>query len=746
MVARKPQPKQVTKQANQRPAAPQGKRSANKATAKATAGKPQPKQKLIPEIELAKTKEIEAAAQGKIRTITKAAELNRLLKLGKKADLGPATTVAARAGRAGSGPVAASKAAARAGGELVAGSELISDQRSNGLHGIVRARAGTGKTFTLVLAVAWIFRQMSIPGFRTNVGGKVRDLTLWELVARNLGFTPIPSPQQQAVWDFIAAPYKVDSSGQVGGPRVQSIRYLAFNSGIVEDFSVQYKWLTNALRSVGIDFSFSTVHSLGNAACRSAYKLKGWGSVNKYRTRDLLSALWQVDLMEVWREKAETINAIEELVGLCKLTNPLGYKTGGWSDDKIQALADHYGILVNGDREKVFQDIRWILDECCRTKTGDRIDFNDQIWLPVVNNLPVDKFDLVLGDEAQDWNRCQQEIILKAGKDSRIIVVGDDRQAIYGFAGADIDSIDRMKGLLSWWGSNGNGGPAPEEIDKVVGLEVDRAGGNAGGALAPSIVPEFPLTVTRRCGRAIVAAVKHLVPDFEAHPDNGEGVVRELDGDQFSDQVQETDMVLCRINAPLVGYAFKLIKAGRRANIVGRDIGGSLKTLIKKSKTGDVSEFLAWLDQYFNREAERLQKRRNPDTEALVTLQDRVECLRMFCDGAVTIKELYGSIDKVFRGKVCPGCNKSFDEKVRECYDCKRPLVKPDGTSFSSIHRAKGLESNRVFILRPDLLPHPMAKTAWAKGQEANLEYVGKTRAKHELIIVNGGINLKGDE
>jgi hypothetical protein len=47
---------------------------------------------------------------------------------------------------------------------------------------------------------------------------------------------------------------------------------------------------------------------------------RGWKVVNQYRVSDLLSAFWQKDLREVWKEKADTIQAIQELVGLCKLT------------------------------------------------------------------------------------------------------------------------------------------------------------------------------------------------------------------------------------------------------------------------------------------------------------------------------------------------------------------------------------------------------------------------------------------
>jgi superfamily I DNA/RNA helicase len=57
---------------------------------------------------------------------------------------------------------------------------------------------------------------------------------------------------------------------------------------------------------------------------------------------------------------------------------------------------------------------------------------------------------------------------------------------------------------------------------------------------------------------------------------------------------------------------------------------------------------------------------------------------------------------------------------------------------LSTIHRAKGDEAERVYILRPDLLPHPRARTPQQQEQEQNLRYVAFTRAKEALSFVGG--------
>lgn len=317
-----------------------------------------------------------------------------------------------------------------------------------------------------------------------------------------------------------------------------------------------------------------------------------------------------------------------------------------------------------------------------------------------------------------------------------------------------MESIDRMQGLLMGWGHTADGKATPE-VAAAAGAIVSmaRERGLTPGTLDKSGrgVEEYRLTVTRRCGKAIVAEAQVEVPEFEAHESNGEGAVYraqydeayQLYGHRFGDPTEEglppmlvlngkpiplppgeIDMVLCRTNAPLVAVAFAMLREGRRCNIKGRDLGEGLKRLVKKSKAKNVSEFLDWLDKFQQTENERLAKRRQPDPEAAVTLADKCECLRMFAEGAIELAEMYAAIDKVFA--------------LRKPSDKHGPEPKPEGTLLSSIHRAKGLEAKRVFLLRPDLLPHPMAKSEWAKGQEKNLSYVAKTRAIETLVYVDG--------
>ena len=56
---------------------------------------------------------------------------------------------------------------------------------------------------------------------------------------------------------------------------------------------------------------------------------------------------------------------------------------------------------------------------------------------------------------------------------------------------------------------------------------------------------------------------------------------------------------------------------------------------------------------------------------------------------------------------------------------------------LTNIHRAKGLENDRVFILCPSLLPSRLAHKDWEIKAEQNLIYVAYTRAKKSLNFIS---------
>jgi len=98
-----------------------------------------------------------------------------------------------------------------------------------------------------------------------------------------------------------------------------------------------------------------------------------------------------------------------------------------------------------GDQSQVEDGIteRWLANRASKAvelakQKSPLIDFADMIFLPVALKLIRPWFDMVVVDEAQDMTSAQLEIAVGACKrGGRVVIVGDDRQAIYGFRGAD---------------------------------------------------------------------------------------------------------------------------------------------------------------------------------------------------------------------------------------------------------------------------------------------------------------------
>ena len=199
---------------------------------------------------------------------------------------------------------------------------------------------------------------------------------------------------------------------------------------------------------------------------------------------------------------------------------------------------------------------------------------------------------------------------------------------------------------------------------------------------------------------------------IQPHPNAPEGSVKALatyDPASFS----SNDAILCRNVAPLVSFAFSLIQRDIGCRILGREIGASLVTLIKKTKTEDLDELISKLDKLRQREITKALA--NFNDSAVQSIEDKYDCLNLFISASDSVADCIRRIETL------------FDDK-------KRGLL-----TLATVHKSKGLEWETVFILDRGLMPSRFAKTPSAKQQETNLQYVATTRAKLNLIYINSG-------
>lgn len=295
------------------------------------------------------------------------------------------------------------------------------------------------------------------------------------------------------------------------------------------------------------------------------------------------------------------------------------------------------------------------------------VDFDDMIWFPFVYRLNVGKFDAVFVDEAQDLNQAQIAMVLSA------IKVGGRCIAV----GDPAQSIYQFRGADSE--------AIPNFINKL----------NA---------KTLPLSVSYRCPQRVIELAQKIVPDIEAAPNAPSGVVEEVSSEEILKLVKPGDFVLSRTNAPLIKHCLKLLKAGVPANIQGRDIGSNLQYFIKKSKAKTINSFIDYVNEWKEIETKRLISEKKDTTIAI----DKAECLLNLCEGTITIKDLKETIDSLFS---------DVDDAAK--------------VVFSTTHKAKGLERNRVFILVNTYRYGP-----GVEGEEANLYYVAITRSKSQLFLV----------
>lgn len=299
------------------------------------------------------------------------------------------------------------------------------------------------------------------------------------------------------------------------------------------------------------------------------------------------------------------------------------------------------------------------------------IDFADMVFLPLRNGWVMRWYEMVVIDEFQDMTAAQLDLVMKACR-GRIMLVGDDRQAIYAFRGADTTSATRL----------------PEQLNAII----------------------LPLTVTYRCGKNITTFAQTLVPDITADERNPFGQINPLPDSKLIETAQHGDFILSRINAPLPKIAMALLKSGKRARIAGRDIGESLRNLLRKMSKGtdQVDRMLEQLNAWEVREVSKWTAAERPDRAA--SARDKAEMLRDLAEDTITLEEIGARINRLFTD------DGLGDKGIITC---------------SSVHKAKGLEADRVFILWDTLRGRNQ--------EEENIKYVAITRAIEELVLVTKG-------
>ena len=348
-----------------------------------------------------------------------------------------------------------------------------------------------------------------------------------------------PSVYQQGIYDFItngqgnAVVSAVAGSGKTTTlinalnliPSELNVLFLAFNKSIAQELSERVpKSATN--------IEVRTLHAYGFFSLTKSHKSEIDNNKYKKLLKDIISYSEHTDLdfLKQYNFKPSQINLVDnflfddsekELIEdkiayfgrvqkLCDLgrLNLIDLKNQDLGVEQLKELAIKHNVeIINGECYRA-----WLLINLGASYTS-KADFTDMVFLPNHLNLQTQKYDIVFIDECQDLNACQRELMKKAIKPDtgRFIAVGDPAQAIYGFAGADSDSFQKLI-----------------DIPNTITL---------------------PLSVCYRCGSDIIDYAKKLMPQIEASPNAKKGLI---DNNSSYKNIVKGDMVICRNTMPLV--------------------------------------------------------------------------------------------------------------------------------------------------------------------------------------------------
>jgi DNA helicase-2/ATP-dependent DNA helicase PcrA len=370
-------------------------------------------------------------------------------------------------------------------------------------------------------------------------------------------------------------------------------------------------------------------------------------------------------------------------------------------DDEERADGDAYLDIINYARSK-FLIPEEIYD--FSTRPGTRAEFNmftraysdwkdtygfydftDMLARVAAKSTKFDA-EIIFVDEAQDLSPLQWKVIERFSKSANeVIIAGDDDQAIYSWSGADPHGMARFTEKYSG------------------GVEI----------LAQS--HRLPSSVHEKSQALIRRIVTRVDKEFNPRPDVGSVVLHgSFNSVQFGPQedillLGRTHSVLREIENDLINRRVPYLRESGRPGMYQNKYAKGIQAF-HKLKSGE-----SLLDS----ERSNIFNVATPETKALLERNEY---------NIIVKRPFYVALDIPFR--------------VVDFYRDADLSVVPT-IRLSTIHASKGHEADRVILLTD--MTQRVAETAEKyPDDEIRVFYVGVTRAKHQLDIVEGhnGFNI----
>jgi superfamily I DNA/RNA helicase len=497
------------------------------------------------------------------------------------------------------------------------------------------------------------------------------------------------------------------------------VLFCAFNNSIAKEIRQRFK------KQNMTEVTVQTIHSLGfrilreNTDYGSRLQLREYKYTTLFQSEEMqtklsphIKALCELNNLNPSSSDSRQKFAIKNLTyrirtRLLNINQKHRATLNGPTFDDFSSLIEHFGIFTPAEeKSKTFHEeleIYYAAHRLLLTVGNDLaarsylIDFTDMIYLPFVWKLnSATKYDWIFIDECQDLSKAQFAVAAKYGKQgSRVLAVGDPRQSIYGFTGADVESFSRV-------------------------ARMTRA-------------TALPLTTCFRCPTKVIELAQEIREDIVgAKTDLGN--VEPILIEQVTDLARPGDLIISRLRAPLLVLVFGFIEKEVKIQVSedeAREFIGELKNLFKQA------------------ELQASVKRRYKTFEALkkTVFHRNMWLIRQNAGKIpkVTEREVFLETETEYLEKRLEFLHKRYELWQKRCTSISKVLeriktqvsAKKNAIKLSTIHRAKGLEEDRVFIIDYDKLPWARQQQKdWEKVQETNLKYVAITRAKETLFLV----------
>ena len=303
-------------------------------------------------------------------------------------------------------------------------------------------------------------------------------------------------------------------------------------------------------------------------------------------------------------EKKEVYDRLGDLMNTVRFGKACGWVPDGTQRMRSLMTNDEFFLHLDDQLEDWERDlIIAVSNKSIELAWQGVCDYDDQILMPTLAFGAFPRYPLVMVDEAQDLSALNH-VMLRKLVIKRVIAVGDERQAIYGFRGAHQESMALLKDTFG--------------------------------------MSEFTLSISFRCPKAVVEAARWRAPHMQYPTWAADGRVETLiEWDETT--IPNNGAIICRNNAPLFSMAIRLLKNGRYPELVGNDIGKNLLKVMKKFGHASIGrdEMAEALDRWVE---EKKAKSRNHSS-----IDDQAACIRVFIEVGDSLSDAIAYAEHVFQ-------------------------------------------------------------------------------------------------